>query len=59
MGNDRRQPRHHVFRRLANHLGLAKAWYKRKVHRASRKKLHQARDIENHQDHRLDPWDLD
>jgi hypothetical protein len=49
------------FKRLARWMGghFRKRWYKRKKHRGNRKRLRQARDIENHCDKPLDPWALD
>ena len=49
--------RPYAFSRLCSKI--KKKWYKLKIHRASRKRLRQSRDIENHQDKRLDPWSLD
>ena len=50
-----------AFKRLATWMGghFRKRWYKQKKHRANRKRLRQARDIENHKDKPLDPWALD
>lgn len=36
-----------------------KGWYKTYTHKRNRKKLRQARDLQDHQDKRLDPWALD
>jgi hypothetical protein len=46
-----------AFKRLGHWLG--KTWYKKFTHRRNRKKLRQARDIENHRDKPLDPWAID
>ncbi len=39
--------------------GAIKTWYKKYTARRNRKKLHQARDIENHTDRKPNAWDLD
>lgn len=38
---------------------LSKHWYKKYTARRNRRRLKQSRDMENHQDKRLDPWSLD
>lgn len=49
-----------AFSRLSMNLkNLSKHWYKKFTARRNRRKLHQARDIEEHTDKRLDPWSLD
>ena len=49
-----------AFSRLGTFLKrLRKRWYKQKVHRANRKRLHQAVDKEGHVDKPLDSWSLD
>lgn len=42
------------FRKLSAHIKghFRKRWYKQKVNRANRKRLRQARDIEDHRDNR-------
>lgn len=47
------------FKRLSQVLGIRKKWYKQKVHRGNRKRLRQAKDIQEHVDKPLNPWDLD
>lgn len=49
-----------AFSRLGTHLkNLRKRWYKQYVNRRNRRSVRQSRDIEHHQDKRLNPWDLD
>ena len=50
-----------AFKRLGTWLKghFRKRWYKQKVHRANRKRLHQSRDMEDYRDKPLDPWALD
>ena len=48
------------FNRLSTNIkNLAKHWYKKYTARRNRRKLHQSRDMNEHQDRRLNPWDLD
>jgi hypothetical protein len=48
-----------AFSRLGTWLKrLRKRWYKQKVHRANRKRLHQT-DPQEHVDKALNPWSLD
>jgi hypothetical protein len=48
------------FNKVFSHVkDLSKHWYKKYTARRNRKKLHQARDMEDHVDRRLNPWDLD
>lgn len=51
-----RQPE---FKRLSNRIELRKRWYKRMIHRANRKRLHQSLDIETFKDKPLSTWALD
>lgn len=46
-----------AFSRLVT--AINKRWYKQKKHRANRKRLRQAQDIENHCDKPLDPRAVD
>lgn len=49
-----------AFNRLSTRIdGMRKKWYKKKIHRANRKNLRQAIDLEGHIDKRLNPWALD
>jgi hypothetical protein len=55
----KRTARTPAFSRLGQWLKrLRKRWYKQKVHRANRKRLHQA-DPQEHVDKPLNPWSLD
>jgi hypothetical protein len=49
-----------AFKRLSNRLtGIKKKWYKAKVHRANRRRLRQAIDIETFKDKPLNERALD